>query len=51
MGWGLRYESAAEFNKMLSGTSTYEVIIQSPRAPAISLLDSQNASFDPTVLG
>ena len=46
---GLRYESAVAFLEMLKGTSTAEVMIQTPHAPVIKLIDPEKAQATTTL--
>jgi hypothetical protein len=47
--YGLRYDSAAAFIAMLKGTSTSEVLIQTPHAPVIKLIGPEKAQATTTI--
>jgi hypothetical protein len=47
--YGLRYESAAAFLEMLAGLSTSDVLIQTPHAPVVNLIDSRTAQASTTI--
>ena len=46
---GLRYESAVAFLEMLKGTSTSGLLIQTPHAPVIKLIDPDKAQATTTI--
>jgi hypothetical protein len=46
---GIRYESATAFLEMLKGTSTSEIMIQTPHAPVIKLIGSEKAEATTTI--
>jgi hypothetical protein len=46
---GLRYENRAAFIEMLEGLSTFDVMIQTPHAPVITLLPPNQAQATTTV--
>jgi hypothetical protein len=47
--YGLRFESAASLLEMLAGLSPSEVLIQTPHAPVITLIDSETAQATTTI--
>jgi hypothetical protein len=46
---GLRYEGVAALIEMLEGTSSFEMMIQTPHAPVINLVDSDQARATTTI--
>jgi hypothetical protein len=47
--YGLRYESAAAFLEMLAGLSKSPLLIQTPHAPVINLIDPDKAQATTTI--